>query len=103
MNIKLMKLVKSEEIITEIVEAKATEEKVKINIKNPLMLISVPGENDQMQLGLAPWIPTSSNREFSIKNDHIVCISESPKELKDHYSKMFGSGLVTPNAEIFVP
>ncbi len=91
MNIKLVKLVTGEEILCEL-ENKDNG----IVMKNPIAMMTVPGEDGQIGLGLAPWLPASKTREMPIKNEHIICIVEPSKDLHDHYNTTFGSGIVVP-------
>lgn len=95
MNIKLLKLVTNEEILCE-VEEKGND----IVLKNPIILIAIPGEDGQMGLGLVPWMPASKTREMWINREHIVCINEPTQEIHNHYDTQYGAGLILPEQGI---
>lgn len=96
MNIKLVKLLTNEEIICEMIEIDGS---VNVILKNPIVMMAIPGEDGQMGMGLAPWMPVSATREIPIKEEHIVCIVEPTKDLYDHYNQTYGSGIITPDKE----
>lgn len=92
MNIKVVKLVTGEEILCEL---KNNDDGIIMN--NPIVMIPVPGEDGQVGLGLAPWLPASEGREIWVENIHIICVTEPKKDLYDHYNTTYGSGIITPD------
>ena len=98
MNIKILKLVSSEEILCSLEET--TKDAGYVNIKEPISLITVPQEDGQVGLGLAPWMPTSQKREFSILKNHIICIVDPPQKLSEHYNEQFGTIIAPPSGII---
>ena len=93
MNIKLMRLVTGEDIITEIVD----EGPLGTKINNPLIVYIRPTEVGVPTVGMSQWIPYSSDKEFYIKADKIVVVSEPAADLRSQYDRVFGAGLIMPN------
>lgn len=99
MDIKAIKLVTGEEILTEV--ESLTEDKVVV--LNPV----VPRMMSAEQIEFMPWFqladagdPAAKQRSFSIELKHTVNISPAMKQLSDLYDKEFGVGLVIPDSTI---
>jgi len=71
-----------------------------IIIKNPAMLMPVGGQGQQMQMGMAPWMPFSEQNEFEIPRDWLVVMSDVVKDIANNYNQIFGSGIVVPDVKV---
>jgi hypothetical protein len=90
MNIKLLRLVTGEDVLTEIVDAGD----IAYKIKNPLIVYIRPTETGVPTVGMSQWIPYSADKEFIIKNDKVVVVSEPAEDIRGQYDRVFGSGIV---------
>ena len=90
MNIKLLRLVTGEDVLTEILDAGD----VAYKIKNPLIVYIRPTETGVPTVGMSQWIPYSADKEFTIKNDKVVVVSEPAEDIRSQYDRIFGSGIV---------
>jgi hypothetical protein len=61
MNIKLLRLVTGEDVLTEILDAGD----VAYKIKNPLIVYIRPTETGVPTVGMSQWIPYSADKEFT--------------------------------------
>ena len=71
MVVKLLRLKSGEDIVGEVIR----ENEELITISNPAILMPVsqsPGRQDQIQIGLAPWIPFSEETEFKLPRDWVL-------------------------------
>ena len=95
MAVKLLRLKSGEDIVGEIVR----ENEELIVISNPAILMPVshsPGRQDQIQIGLAPWIPFSEEKEFKLPRDWILLTTIPAQDIVNNYNQVFGSGIVVP-------
>ena len=69
-------------------------------VENPAVIMPV-GRNDNgaMQMALSPWMPYSSNTEFTIPSDFIVTTAEPGEDILSSYSSMF-SKVYAPTKKI---
>ena len=96
MNLKLLRLRSGEDVICEVLKESAEL----IFIKNPAMLMPVGSQGQQMQMGMAPWMPFSEQNEFEIPRDWLVVISDVVKDIANNYNQIFGSGIVVPDVKV---
>ena len=95
MAVKLLRLKSGEDIVGEVVR----ENEELISISNPAILMPVsqsPGRQDQIQIGLAPWIPFSEEKEFKLPRDWILLTTIPAQDIVNNYNQIFGSGIVVP-------
>ena len=95
MVVKLLRLKSGEDIVGEIIK----ENEELITIRNPAILMPVshsPGRQDQIQIGLAPWIPFSEEKEFKLPRDWVLLITIPAQNIVNNYNQIFGSGIVVP-------
>ena len=95
MVVKLLRLKSGEDIVGEIIK----ENDELITIRNPAILMPVshsPGRQDQIQIGLAPWIPFSEEKEFKLPRDWVLLITIPAQNIVNNYNQIFGSGIVVP-------
>ena len=88
MNIKVIRIVSGEELIGDWNDEKST-------ITNPVIMVPVAKD----KLGFSPWIPYVDEEEFQLKEQHIVTILTPDNKLQNEYNRVYGSGLIIPDAE----
>ena len=86
MNIKVIRLVTSEELIGEWDQEKSS-------ILNPVVMVPVSKD----KIGFQPWITLSDDEEIFLKDQHIMAIVTPDTKLQNEYNRIFGSGLVMPD------
>jgi hypothetical protein len=92
--IKVIQLVTAQEIIGEI-ENDATGDNYLV--KDPANIHMIPqGQNGSFGIGLIPFMPYVDGR-ISISKDKVVITAEPTVEMRNNYSKMFGSGIEIAN------
>tara|TARA_B100001146_G_scaffold180682_1_gene162788 strand:- start:294 stop:569 length:276 start_codon:yes stop_codon:yes gene_type:complete len=89
MNVKIIRLVSTEELIGD------WNEETKI-VTNPVVMIPVAKD----QLGFQPWIPYAEEEEVPLKEEHIVVVLTPDKKLQNEYNRVYGSGLIVPDENI---
>ena len=93
MAVKLLRLKSGEDIISDIV----SENSENIKIKNPAMVMPLSdGRGNQVQVGLAPWMPFSESKEFELPRDWVLLLTEPASDIVNNYNQVFGSGIVVP-------
>ena len=88
MNVKIIRLVSTEELIGDWNEETKT-------VTNPVVMIPVAKD----QLGFSPWVPYVDEEEVQLKEQHIVTVLTPDKKLQNEYNRVYGSGLIVPNAD----
>ena len=88
MNIKVVRLVSGEELIGGWNEETKT-------ITNPVVMIPVAKD----QLGFQPWIPYAEEEDMILKDHLIMVICTPDKKLQNEYNRVYGSGLIVPDAD----
>ena len=90
MNIKVIRLVTTEELIGE-------WDQEKNSIINPVVMVPVSKD----KIGFQPWITLSDDDEIVLKDQHIMAIVTPDIKLQNEYNRVFGSGLIlTENDKI---
>jgi hypothetical protein len=89
MNVKIIRLISSEELIGDWNEETKT-------IANPVVMIPVGKD----QLGFQPWVPYAEDEEIILKEQHIVVVLTPDNKLQNEYNRVYGSGLVVPEENI---
>jgi hypothetical protein len=85
MNIKVIRLVTTEELIGEWNQENSS-------ILNPVVMIPVSKD----KIGFQPWITLSEDEEIFLKDQHIMTIVTPDIKLQNEYNRVFGSGLIMP-------
>ena len=94
MAVKLLRLKSGEDIVAEHIQGKLGQD---ITIENPAMLMPMSdGRGNQVQVGLAPWMPFSAEKRFDIPSDWILLLTEPAPDIVNNYNQIFGSGIVVP-------
>ena len=94
MAVKLLRLKSGEDVVADVKEENLEREYTKVKL--PAMLVPMGGQGQQMQMALAPWLPFSDDKEFTIPSDWILITSEPAQDIVNNYNQMFGSGIVVP-------
>lgn len=102
-NIHIIKLSTGEEILAEIVSSVSGGEG-QIIVKNPVRIVVLPNKVDPKtpNIGFAPWMEFSAEKNISISNIHVVAKVEPIKEFVDQYKSMF-SNIVMPQSKLILP
>jgi len=85
MNIKLIKLTTTEELIGE-------WDQEKNSITNPVVMVPVSKD----KVGFQPWVPLAEEDEVFLKEEHIMVVLTPDSKLQNEYNRVFGSGLIMP-------
>ena len=88
MGVQILKLVNGDEIISDIEEKSGD-----VILSNPAKLLMFPTEAGGMSMALMAWAPYSDQKEFTISETHVVTTIEPDTNLRNEYSKQFGTGL----------
>ena len=101
----ILKMRSGEEIISKVTEKFTGENVTGYHLKNPCMLIPVPGRNGQgASLAIVPWMASvKQDQGFEIPKDAVLFTAEPMDDLANEYNEAFGSGLVVPSKEMAVP
>ena len=91
MNIKVIRLVTTEELIGD-------WDQEKNSIINPVVMVPVSKD----KIGFQPWITLSDDDEIVLKYQHIIAIVTPDIKLQNEYNRVFGSGLIVPETENIV-
>ncbi len=96
MNIKILKLVNGDDIISDIDESSG------IVLKNPARIMMFPSDDGSMGMALMPWCPYSEQEDFKIAPIHVLIKMDAPEELCNEYNDKFGSGLEVPPTNLII-
>ena len=89
MNIKILRLITSEELIGDWNRETNT-------ISNPVVMVPVSKD----QIGFTPWIPYAKEEDIKLKEEHILSVLTPDTKLANEYNRVYGSGLVLPNEDL---
>ena len=100
LNLKLIRLISSEELMAEVLNETSTE----IKIKNPVRVMIMPSKTDPATptVGFAPWMDFSEEKEFTIHKAHVIVMMKPVQEFINQYNSMFG-GIVAPSSKLILP
>ena len=94
MAVKLLRLKSGEDIVAEHVLGKIGQN---ITIENPAMIMPLSdGRGNQVQVGLAPWMPFSAEKRFDLPAEWVLILTEPAPDIVNNYNQVFGSGIVVP-------
>lgn len=100
MNIIVIRLITSEEIIAE-VRPEKNAMFGKLKLINPAAIITRQDNGGQPKMGLADCVPMANVKEVLI-NENVILFTYAPVvELINAYNKAFGSGLIVASAPKF--
>jgi len=85
-DVKVLKLITGEEVITRIIE----EENNLITLKNPMTLQMIPPTTSTGQVGFAmvPWMKAAKNEKITISIEHILVEDEASEQTEKNYLQM---------------
>ena len=89
MNIKILRLITSEELIGDWNRETNT-------ISNPVVMVPVSKD----QIGFTPWIPYAKEEDIKLKEEHILSVLTPDTKLANEWNRVYGSGLVLPNEDL---
>lgn len=100
LNLKILKLIDSTEILAEVTNETATE----VSIKNAVRIVVMQSRADPKTptVGFAPWADFSDEKEFTIHKAHVIVQMKPVQEFVNQYNSMFG-GIVAPSSKLIVP
>ena len=98
-NIKLLKLINGEELVSEIINDDGST----VKIKNPVRIIMMPSKADPKtpSVGLAPWAEFSEDKEIVLDKSHVLCMMKPIREFINQYNSIFG-GIVLPSSKLIL-
>ena len=95
MNIKLVRLVTGEDILTEYKEVGD-----KALLTNPLIVYIRQTETGVPSVGMNQWVPYAASKEFAVSLDKVVFVADAAADLTSQYDKVFGSGIIMPQQSL---
>lgn len=87
MNIKVLKLITGEEIITQI----KSESDHDLVLEEPQRFVVT-----EEGVGSMPLVPISKDKKYTISKNHVILIAEPDDNVRNAYSAKYGSGIVLP-------
>jgi len=91
-DINCVRLVTGEDLIGNI-----TWKHSEVTVKNPAMIVVMQAGEGRFNIGLAPYLPYAKEKEFHFREDSVLTRFEPNIELRNEYSRIFGSGIVVAN------
>ena len=89
MNVKIVRLITSEELIGDWNRETNT-------ISNPVVMVPVSKD----QIGFTPWIPYAKEEDIKLKEEHILSVLTPDAKLANEWNRVYGSGLVLPQEDL---
>ena len=104
MNVKVLRFISGEEVVSDVEFKEETREWF---LKNPARLVPVRGnsgkEGQEVNLALVPLVPPyCEGKDMTIAEKAIVYIMNPNISLLNEYNKAYGSGLILPNTKLSV-
>ena len=97
MNIKYLKLVTGEELVTEWIEDK--HDSVEVKLKNPLGILMSQTEKG-FNIQLVPYGSMAENEEIMVNYKNIVFHAEPEQKLRNQYESITGQVITPPTPKI---
>ena len=97
MNIKYLKLVTGEELVTEWIEDK--HDSVEVKLKNPLGILMSQTEKG-FNIQLVPYGSMAENEEIMVNYKNIVFHAEPETKLRNQYESITGQVITPPTPKI---
>lgn len=99
-NLILIKFLGGEEIIAETV----SDSGPLIIVKNPVRIVVIPDQLNPKspQVGLAPYLQFSEDKEISINRSLVITTAKPLPEFVNQYNSLFG-GIQIPTSSIITP
>lgn len=94
--IKLFRLIGGEEVLGEILESSSDTHR----IKNPCVIMIGAGPDGKPSLNMQPWLLFSTEKEVTIKDEHVLFVTRVDIKIENKYNEIFGSGIVIAQQSI---
>ena len=100
-NLKLIRLISGEELMSEV----TAETDTVISIKNPVRVVLMPNKVDPKTptVGFAPWVEFSEEKDFTIHKAHVIVTMKPVQDFINHYNSMFGGIVSPPTTKLIIP
>ena len=100
-NITLIKFLGGEEVIAEVISENIG---TVINVKNAVRIVVIPDQLNPKtpQVGLAPYLQFSDDKEISINRSLVVTTAKPHTDFINQYNSLFG-GIQIPTSNIITP
>ena len=97
-NVKCVKLISGEDIIADV------DESVQglVVLKNPLLVMMIPNQNNQFGIGLAPFCPHAKDSTVPVIAGAVIAVFEPEIGMRNEYNTKFGTGVLIPNNKLKV-
>lgn len=99
MNVKIIKLLNGEELISEVAET--LQETDYIILKNPAVVRTQQVAPNQFQIGLGPFLAIAeevkNDRTIELKKSAVIATAPPKKDILNEYNKIFGSNIIIPD------
>jgi hypothetical protein len=97
-NVKCVKLISGEDIIADV------DESVQglVVLKNPLLVMMIPNQNNQFGIGLAPFCPHAKDSTVPVMAGAVIAVFEPEIGMRNEYNTKFGTGVLIPNNKLKV-
>jgi len=97
-NVKCVKLISGEDIIADV------DESVQglVVLKNPLLVMMIPNQNNQFGIGLAPFCPHAKDSTVPVMAGAVIAVFEPEVGMRNEYNTKFGTGVLIPNNKLKV-
>ena len=92
--VKVLKLVSGEEVITRIKNHPHDTESKTIVCEKPMTTQPVPVQGGQMAMGISPWMFAGKSDEVAIDRSSIIATTDAKKDIEDKYIEMV-TGITT--------
>lgn len=99
-NIKLIRILGSEEVLGEVV----SETDTTLTVKNAVRIVVIPDAQNPKtpQVGLAPFLQFSEDKELTLSKSLIVTTATPLPDFVNQYNSLFG-GIQIPSSKIITP
>ena len=99
-NVTLIKFLGGEEILAEVLSEEATT----LTVKNAVRIVVIPDQLNPKtpQVGLAPYLQFSDDKEISINRSLVVTTAKPLPDFVNQYNSLFG-GIQIPTSSIITP
>jgi hypothetical protein len=85
-----LKLISGEELAGQKVEMTSNGDFV---IRNVASIVMMPGQGNQVSLGLMPFLPYAESKQFTIAREAVVTSFSPNVDMLNNYNRMYGSGI----------
>jgi hypothetical protein len=96
-NVRLVKLINGEEFV-----AQVTENDTHYICKDPVGIAPTKQGDGTMSVGFFPFMPYSEDGDFEFRKEVVIIVVTVQGDVKNNYSKIFGSIELPPSQKIIV-